>query len=93
MSGAFVLSGSCRFRATAVGADAYANTLAGQARQFTLVRSELRDGIQNLVRLITWFLIPTALLLLWGQLRTDHEFNDAVVASVEEAARSITMAP
>ncbi|MBX7160506.1 MAG: HAD-IC family P-type ATPase [Acidimicrobiia bacterium] len=82
MSGAFVLSGSCRFRATAVGADAYANTLAGQARQFTLVRSELRDGIQNLVRLITWFLIPTALLLLWGQLRTDHEFNDAVVASV-----------
>ncbi|MFN8105562.1 MAG: HAD-IC family P-type ATPase [Acidimicrobiia bacterium] len=82
MSGAFVLSGSCRFRATAVGADAYANTLAGQARQFTLVRSELRDGIQNLVRLITWVLIPTAMLLLWGQLRTNHDFDTAVVASV-----------
>ncbi len=45
LSGSFVAAGDGRFRATRVGAGAYAAGLAEQARRFTLTRSELRGGI------------------------------------------------
>ena len=57
-----------RFQATKVGADAYARQLAAEARRFTLVRSELVDGINTLLRLIQYALFPVAALLLWRQL-------------------------
>ncbi len=42
LSGSFVAAGSGRFRATRVGAQAYAAQLAEQGRRFSLTRSELR---------------------------------------------------
>ena len=47
LSGSFVAAGDGRFRATRVGAGAYAAELAEQARRFTLTRSELRGGIDQ----------------------------------------------
>ncbi len=44
LSGSFVAAGSGRYRATRVGQAAYASSLAEQAKRFTLVRSELREG-------------------------------------------------
>jgi cation-transporting ATPase E len=52
MSGSFVAAGSGTAIATAVGADSYAQRLGEDARRFTLVRSELRDGINSLVRIV-----------------------------------------
>ena len=51
--------------------DAYARKLAAEARQFQLVRSELMDGINLLLRLIQYALFPVSALLLWQQLRTN----------------------
>src|SRR5581483_1599695 len=45
LSGSFAVAGTGRFQATAVGADAYARRLTAEARQFTVVSSDLRDGI------------------------------------------------
>ncbi|HMQ28677.1 MAG TPA: hypothetical protein PKA98_22005, partial [Acidimicrobiales bacterium] len=45
LSGSFVVSGGGRFQATRVGGEAYAAKLAAEAKRFTLVRSELRDGV------------------------------------------------
>jgi len=67
LSGSFVSSGSGAYKARRVGPDAYAARLAEEARKFTLVRSELRSGIDRILRGITWVLIPTALLLIWSQ--------------------------
>ena len=44
LSGSFVAAGSGRFRATRVGAQAYAAQLAEQGRRFGLTHSELRAG-------------------------------------------------
>ncbi len=82
MSGSFVVAGTGRFLVTAVGADSYANRLAAEARKFTLARSELADSIDQILRIVTWLLIPTASLLLWSQLQTDRPVSDAVVAAV-----------
>ena len=71
-SGSIVVAGSGRFQATAVGADSYARRLAAEARQFRLVRSELMDGINLLLRIIQYALLPVAGLLLWRQLETNH---------------------
>ncbi len=79
LSGSFVVAGSGHFQATRVGADAYARRLAEEARRFALTRSELMDGINLILRLVVWALIPTAALLMWSQLRDD---------SLEESLRS-----
>ena len=60
LSGSFVSAGSGRYRATRVGREAYAAGLAEEARRFTVTRSELRSGIDTILRLVTWAIVPTA---------------------------------
>ena len=68
MSGSFVVAGSGAYRATKVGADSYANKLAAEASKFTLVSSELRSGIDQILKVITWLLIPAGILTIVNQL-------------------------
>lgn len=79
LSGSFVAAGSGTIRATKVGTESYAFRIGEDARRFTLVRSELRDGIDSLVRIVQWLMIPTAVLLIGSQLRT----GDSVVRVVQ----------
>ncbi|MBM3695498.1 MAG: HAD-IC family P-type ATPase [Actinobacteria bacterium] len=73
LSGSFVSSGAGRYRATRVGAEAYAARIAEEAKRFTLVRSELRNGINRLLAVIGWTMIPTVTLLVWSQVQLgDH---------------------
>ncbi len=62
LSGSFAVAGAAAMRATRVGADAHAARLAAEAQQFTLVRSELRDGINRILRGLTVLLIPAGIL-------------------------------
>jgi len=96
LSGSFVVAGSGRFIATRVGADSYARKLAAEARRFELTRSELMDGINTILRIVTWVLIPVSALLLWSQLQ-DHGTDVAlrftvagVVAMVPEGLVLLT---
>jgi cation-transporting P-type ATPase E len=73
LSGSFVVAGSGGYQATGVGAEAYARKLAAQARRFTLVRSELMAGINQILRYVTWAIPPVAVLLVVSQLRTTHQ--------------------
>lgn len=61
LSGSFAVSGSGLYRATRVGADAYAAQLMAEASRFTLVRSELQAGINRILRFITFLLIPVGI--------------------------------
>ena len=90
LSGSFVAAGSGRFRATRVGAQAYAAQLAEQGRRFGLTRSELRTGIDQILRIVTWLLIPTAALVVVSQLRSDASVRDALRGSV---AATVAMVP
>lgn len=82
LSGSFVVAGSGRYRATRVGRAAYAVDLAEQARRFTLVRSELRAGIDRILRYVTWAIVPVAMLLVISQLRSDAGIHEALRGSV-----------
>ena len=68
MSGSFVVAGTGAYRATKVGREAYAARLAEEASKFTLVKSELRSGINKILQFITYLLVPTGLLIIYTQL-------------------------
>jgi cation-transporting P-type ATPase E len=72
MSGSFVVAGTGAYRATKVGPDAYAAKLAEEASKFTLVKSELRSGINRILQFITYLLVPAGLLTIYTQLFTTH---------------------
>ena len=69
LSGTTVTAGTALVRTTAVGADAYANRLAREARRYSVVTSELQAGTNRVLRWISWVIVPVALLLLWSQMR------------------------
>ncbi|MFE2035541.1 HAD-IC family P-type ATPase [Streptomyces scopuliridis] len=83
MSGSFVVVGGGAFRATKVGRDAYAAQLAEEASRFTLVDSELRNGISTILKYVTWMMIPTALGLIISQLVVKQtDFKNSIARTV-----------
>ena len=78
LSGSFVAAGTGSYRATRVGREAYAARLAEEASRFTLVRSELRSGIDRILRAIGWLLVPVGALVIYSQFRADQPLDDAV---------------
>jgi cation-transporting ATPase E len=91
LSGSFVVSGSGAFTATRVGRRSYAAQLEGEASVFSLAHSELMAGINRFLRLITWVIVPVAILLTASQLAyANGAFSDAVAGAV---AGIVTMIP
>lgn len=90
MSGTTVTAGTALVRTTAVGAQAYANRLATEARKYSLVVSELQQGTNRILKWISWVIVPVGLLLVWSQVRllgdggslTTAMWSAAIVAGV-----------
>jgi cation-transporting ATPase E len=91
LSGSFVVSGSAAYQATAVGRDSYAARLEAEAATFNLAHSELMAGINRFLKLISWVIVPVAILLAASQLAYARTgFSDAVASTV---AGIVTMIP
>jgi cation-transporting P-type ATPase E len=82
LSGSFVSSGSGRYQATAVGTQAYARQLAAEARRFSVVRSELLEGINRILGYITWAIVPVAVLTTVSQLHANLSVDAALSGTV-----------
>lgn len=78
MSGSFVVAGTGAYQATKVGRQAYAARLAEEASKFTLVSSELRSGIDKILRIITWMIVPIGALTIYSQLADNKDVPDAI---------------
>ena len=91
LSGSFVASGSAAYRATAVGHNSYAARLEAEAATFNLAHSELMAGINRFLKLISWVIVPVAILLAASQLAyANTGFSDAIAGTV---AGIVTMIP
>ncbi|MEV6964737.1 HAD-IC family P-type ATPase [Hamadaea sp. NPDC051192] len=82
LSGSFAVAGSGAFRATKVGDDAYAAKIAADAGRFSLARSELYQGINRFLGLLTWVIIPVGALLVIAQFTRGSSVSEAVIGSV-----------
>ncbi|SDM79714.1 HAD-IC family P-type ATPase [Nonomuraea jiangxiensis] len=90
LSGSFAVAGAGAFVATKVGTDAYAVRLAEEASKFHLAHSELREGVANFIRYLTWLVIPIGVLLIFSQLANSTDFRTAITGAV---AGIVTMIP
>ncbi|SDD04475.1 cation-transporting ATPase E [Sanguibacter gelidistatuariae] len=91
LSGSSIVAGSAVYRVTRVGEDGYANRITAAAKKYSTVQSDLRDGVNKILRVVSFGIVPIALLLAWSQLRAtggwetafqDGHWKDAVVAAV-----------
>ncbi|MGH3176375.1 MAG: HAD-IC family P-type ATPase, partial [Streptosporangiaceae bacterium] len=91
LSGSAVVAGAGLIRADRVGGEAYAARLQAQARRFSLIRSELQQGTNQILRLVTWVMVPAGLLLIGGEFLRSHDtLRDAARGS---AAGVVAMVP
>jgi len=82
MSGSFVVAGSGAFEATKVGHQAYAAKLAEEAQKFTLVDSELRTGINNILKYMTLLMVPAGILQVVTQLNRSGGVRSGISRTV-----------
>lgn len=90
LSGSFVVSGSGHYRATRIGADSYAASLADEARRFSLVDSELRSGINTVLKVLMLLIPPVSALLLWRLMEASETWQEALAGVV---AAAVAMVP
>jgi cation-transporting ATPase E len=81
-SGSAVIAGAGSIVATHVGADSWVHRLEDEAKEFVLTTSELRAGVDKILRFVTWILPPISALLLWSQLRSGDDVDEALVSAV-----------
>ena len=83
LAGSAVVAGSGLVTATRIGADRWIEELVAEARQFVLTNSELRVGVDQILRIISWIIVPLGALSVWSQLRTEEQsFDEALVSAV-----------
>ncbi|MDE0194094.1 MAG: HAD-IC family P-type ATPase [bacterium] len=89
MSGSFVAAGSGVYRAEGIGAASYAAALSEEARRFTLVDSELRRGVNRILRVLVWLIPPASALLLWRLLGAEDLWQEALRGTVGAAVAMV----
>ena len=89
MSGSFVSAGSGRVRATGIGAESYASKLSEEARRFTLANSELREGVNKILRVLVVVVPFAAGMLLLALLTNDGGWQEALRSTVGAAVAMV----
>lgn len=69
-SGSTAVSGMALAEVTAVGAGSYAARLTAKAKVFKKVHSDLNEGINTILKVMTAVVIPLCILLIFTQMRT-----------------------
>ncbi|WP_339349394.1 HAD-IC family P-type ATPase [Bifidobacterium indicum] len=77
-SGSTAVSGMALARVTAVGAGSYAATLTAKAKVFKKVHSDLNEGINTILKVMTVVVVPLCILLIFTQMRTVGGFQTAL---------------
>ncbi|MBR2741204.1 HAD-IC family P-type ATPase [Candidatus Saccharibacteria bacterium] len=91
ISGSFIVSGTCKAEATAVGKDSELNKLESSAHVIKTADSKLFKLMNNIVKYISFALIPIGALLLWSRFRV--ETTDTTTAVTSTVASLINMIP
>lgn len=99
MSGSIVVAGSAYMKVTSVGQDSYASRLTSEAKRFSLVHSELRSGIDRVLKLISFLIVPIFGVVIFGQissyggLEALKDSEVAIKATVGGVASIVAMIP
>ena len=81
-SGSFAVEGAGSYVVTAVGAESYAERIAGEARAFRHPRSPLERALNRLLLVLVGVMVPLGLLLGFALWELDVDADEAVPRSV-----------
>ncbi len=90
LSGSFVVAGNGSIEASAVGAASYASTLATEAKRFATSQSQLRHGIDTILRGLTLIIPVASIFLFFNLLSVEGTWQDALIGTV---AAAVAMVP
>ncbi len=90
-SGSFIISGTCKAKVTAVGASNFITKLEFTAHNIKTANSKLFTLMNNIVKYISYALIPIGVLLLWARFRVSGTTTEVAVTST--VAALINMIP
>ena len=90
-SGSFIVSGTCKATATAVGKKNFINKLEQDAHSIKTANSKLFTIMNNIVKYISFALIPIGALVLWARFRVPDTTTTIAVTST--VAALINMIP
>jgi cation-transporting P-type ATPase E len=89
-SGSFAVEGAGVYEVTAVGAQSYAQRLAGEAREFRHPRSPLERALNRLLLVLVVFMVPLGTIFLYALWRRDEPFGEALTTAT---AGIVTLIP
>lgn len=99
LAGSAVVAGHGIARVHRVGSEAYAAKLTQEAKRFSLVQSEIRNGLNRVLRWIAWLLFPVLAIVVNAQMHTIGGWEVALEtgawrsASVGAIGAAIAMVP
>ncbi len=91
ISGSFIVSGTCKATAIAVGAKTELGKIEKSAHTIRTADSKLFSLMNNIVKYISIALIPIGALVLWSRFRVEN--NDTTTAITSTVASLINMIP
>ena len=91
ISGSFIVSGSCKATATSVGEQNFVAKLEVSAHTIKTADSKLFTLMNNIVKYISFALIPIGALVLWARFRVEDTTTEVAVTST--VAALINMIP
>lgn len=98
LSGSSILSGNGLYRVTEAGSDSHASRITNEARLFSQINSELRAGLNKVVKWISIGIAPIMAIVLNGQMvarggwdaaLSSGAWRDALISSVASIAAMI----
>jgi cation-transporting ATPase E len=78
LSGSIVVAGQGKARVVRVGAESFASSLTAEAKRFSLVNSEIRNGINRVLGWISWALVPAMAIVINGQMAAQGGWEQAL---------------
>ena len=80
LGGSFISSGTCKAKVNKIGNDNYISQLSEKAKSFKQSKSELLTSLRNLIKIITVFMIPVALIMLYNNYQSYQADTTATVS-------------
>ena len=76
-SGSTAVSGMALVRVTAVGEHSYAAKITAEAKVFKKTTSDLNKGINTILKVMTFVVVPLCVLLIWSQMKAVGGWSQA----------------
>lgn len=91
LSGSYVMSSFAYVQVTQVGENTYASQLGKDARRFKKHPSQLRDTLNMILKVVSFFIVPVGILMAGKSLLINH--NPLSITILETSASLIGMIP